>query len=83
MERLKYAPIGKVRTKFRSSSCVLKRETTVHSNVLVQNHVNYNMLSKKITLWGGGAMVKNFILQCRGEEFKSLHLQPRLPWLLR
>ncbi len=30
-----------------------------------------NMLSKKITLWGGGAMVKNLIPQCEGEEFKS------------
>jgi hypothetical protein len=27
--------------------------------MLVQNHVHYNMLSKKITLWGGGAMVKD------------------------
>jgi hypothetical protein len=30
---------------------------------------------KKITLWGGGAMVKNLILQCGSEEFKSPHLQ--------
>jgi hypothetical protein len=37
---------------------------------------------KKITLWGGDAMVKNLILQCGSEEFKSSHLQPRLPWLL-
>jgi len=29
MERLKYAPTGKVRTKLRGSSCVLKGETTV------------------------------------------------------
>jgi hypothetical protein len=30
---------------------------------------------------GGGAMVKDLILQCEGEEFKSSHLQPRrLPW---
>ncbi len=42
-----------------------------------------NMLSKKITFWGGGAMVKNLIRQCGGEEFKSAHLQPRLPWLFR
>ncbi len=42
-----------------------------------------NMLSKKITLWGGGAMVKDFTPQCGGEEFKSPHLQPRVPWLLR
>ncbi len=27
--------------------------------MLVQNHVHYNMLSKKIVLWGGGAMVKD------------------------
>jgi hypothetical protein len=40
------------------------------------------MLSKKITLWGGGAMVKDLTLQCGGEKFKSSHLQPRLHWLL-
>jgi len=33
MERLKYAPTGKVRTKLRGSSCVLKRETIVIGNV--------------------------------------------------
>ncbi len=38
-----------------------------------------NMLSKKITLWGGGAMMKNSTPQCEGEEFKSPHLQPKLP----
>jgi hypothetical protein len=43
--------------------------------------VDYNMLSKKITLRGGGAMVKDLSLQCESEEFKSPHLQPRLPWL--
>ncbi len=32
---------------------------------------------------GGGAMVKDFIFQYKGEEFKSPHLQARLPWLLR
>jgi hypothetical protein len=52
-------------------------------NMLVQNYVHYNMLSKKITLWGGGAMVKDLIPQCGDEEFKSPHLQLRLPWLLR
>ncbi len=41
------------------------------------------MLSKNITLWGGGAMVKDLTLQNGGEEFKFSHLQPRLPWLLR
>ncbi len=40
-------------------------------------------MSKKITLWGGGTMVKDLTSQCEGEEFKSTHLQPRLPWLLR
>jgi hypothetical protein len=40
-------------------------------NMLVQNHVNYNMLFKKIILWGGGAMVKDLTPQCGGEEFKS------------
>jgi hypothetical protein len=52
-------------------------------NRLVQNHVHYNMLSKKITLWGCGVMVKNLNPQCGGEEFKSPHLQPRLPWLFK
>ncbi len=28
---------------------------------------------RKITLWGGGAMVKDLIPQCGGEEFKSPH----------
>jgi hypothetical protein len=32
-----------------------------------------NMLSKKITFSGGGAMVKNLTLQCGSEEFKSPH----------
>ncbi len=40
-------------------------------DMLVQNHVNYNIFSKKITLWGGGAMVKDLTPQCGGEEFKS------------
>jgi hypothetical protein len=40
-------------------------------NMLVQNHVNYNMLFKKITSWVGGAMVKDLTAQCGGEEFKS------------
>jgi hypothetical protein len=52
-------------------------------NMLVQNHVNYNMLCKKIILQGGRAMVKNLIPQFGGEKFQSPHLQPRLPWLLR
>ncbi len=33
----------------------------VDFNMLLQNHVHYNKLSKKITLWGGGAMVKDLI----------------------
>jgi hypothetical protein len=41
------------------------------------------MLSKNITLWGGGAMVKDLTPQRGGEKFKSPHLQPKLPWLLR
>jgi hypothetical protein len=45
----------------------------VDYNMLVQNHVHYNMLSKKITLWGGGAMVKDLISKCGNEEFKSPH----------
>ncbi len=42
-----------------------------------------NILSKKITLRGGSTMVKDLTIQCGGEEFKSTHLQPRLPWLFR
>ncbi len=45
----------------------------VDYKMLVQNHVYYKM-SKKITLWGGGARVKNLTLQCEDEEFKSSHL---------
>ncbi len=41
------------------------------------------MLFKKITLWDGGAIVKDLTPQCGGEEFKSPHLQARLPWLFR
>ncbi len=51
--------------------------------MLVQNHVHHNMLPKKITLWGDGAMVKDLTSQCGSEELKSPHLQPRLPWLFR
>jgi hypothetical protein len=29
-----------------------------------------NMLSKKITLWGGGAMVKDLTPQCGGEDLR-------------
>jgi hypothetical protein len=45
--------------------------------------VDYNMLSKKITLWRGGTMVKDLTFQCGSEEFKSQRLQSKLPWLLR
>jgi len=38
---------------------------------------------QKSFFWGGGAMVKDLTPQCGGEEFKSPHLQPRLPWLFR
>ncbi len=31
----------------------------------------------------GCAMVKNLTFQFRAEDFKSPHLQPRVPWLLR
>jgi hypothetical protein len=59
-----------------------KKSMKIDYNMLVQNHVHYNMLFKIITLWGGGAMVKDLTLQCGGEEFKSSHLQFRQPWLL-
>ncbi len=55
----------------------------VYYNMLVQNHVKYNMLFKKTTLWNGGAMAKDLTLQCGSEEFKFPHLQPKLLWLLR
>jgi hypothetical protein len=57
---------------------VFKKIMKFDYNMLVQNHVHYNMLSKKITLWGGGAMVKDLTPQCGGEDVKSPHLQPRL-----
>ncbi len=40
---------------------VEKKIMKIDYNMLFQNHVHYNMLSKKITLWGGGAMVKDLI----------------------
>jgi hypothetical protein len=43
----------------------------VDYNMLVQNHVNYNMFFKKITSWGGGAMVKDLTAPCGKEEFNS------------
>jgi hypothetical protein len=33
--------------------------------MLVQNHVHYNMLSKKIILWAGGAMVTDLIFHLK------------------
>jgi hypothetical protein len=55
----------------------------VNYNILVQNHVHYNYVVQKITLWGGIVMVKDLIPQCGSEEFKSPHLQSRLPWVLK
>jgi hypothetical protein len=52
----------------------VKKFKFIYYNMLVQNHVNYNMLSKKISLWVHGAMVKNLTLQCEDEEFKVPHL---------
>jgi hypothetical protein len=57
---------------------VEKKFNEVNYNMLVQNHVHYNYVVQKITLWGGSAMVKDLIPQCGGEEFKSPHLEPRL-----
>ncbi len=62
---------------------VEKKFMEIDYDMLVQNHVYYNMLLKKITLWGGGAMGKDLTSQFEGEEFKSPHLQPWLLWLLR
>ncbi len=61
---------------------VEKKFVEVDYNMLIQNHVYYNMLSKKITLWGGVIMVKDLIPQCGSEEFKSPHLQPRLTLII-
>jgi hypothetical protein len=38
-----------------------KKFMGVDYNMVVQNHVHYNISSKKIMLWGGGAMVKDLI----------------------
>jgi hypothetical protein len=32
---------------------------------------------------GENTMVKDLIPQCENEEYKSPHLQPKLPWLLK
>jgi hypothetical protein len=53
----------------------------VDYNMLVQIIFITIMLSKNITLWSGGVMVNNLIIQYEGEEFKPPHLQLRLPWL--
>jgi hypothetical protein len=62
---------------------VEKKFMAVDYNMSVQNHVHYNYVVHKITLWGGGVMVNDIITQYGNEEFKSPHLQLRLPWLLR
>jgi hypothetical protein len=51
-----------------------KKFMEIDYNMLVQIMFITNMLFKTITLWGGGAMVKDLIFQCGGEEFKSSHL---------
>ncbi len=39
----------------------------VDSNMLVQNHVHYKyVVNKKITSWGGGAMIKDLTFQYEG-----------------
>ncbi len=62
---------------------VEKKFIEIDYNMLVQNHVYYNMLFKIITLCGDGVMVKDLTPQFGSEELKSPHLQPRLSWLLR
>jgi hypothetical protein len=61
---------------------VEKKFMKVDYNMLVQNHVYYNVLCKTNHLWGGGVMVKDLTLQCQDEKFKSSHLQPRLPFAI-
>jgi hypothetical protein len=58
---------------------VEKKIMEIDNNMFVQIMFITNMVSKIITWWGGGAMVKDLTLKCGGEEFKSPHLQPRLP----
>ncbi len=42
---------------------MLKEIMEVDYNILlVQNHVHYNYVVQKITLWGGGIMVKDLSL---------------------
>jgi hypothetical protein len=40
----------------------------VDRNMLVQNHVHYNMLSKKITLWGGVQWFKIWLLNVKARS---------------
>ncbi len=40
----------------------------VYYNMFDQNHVHYNYVFQKITLWGGGAMVKDLNSQFGGED---------------
>jgi hypothetical protein len=57
---------------------MLKKMMEVDGNMLVENHVHYKYVVQKNHL-----MVKDLTSQCGVEEFKSSHLQPRLPWLLK
>jgi hypothetical protein len=52
---------------------VEKKFIKVDYNMLIQNHVHYNILFKKITLWGGDALVKDLTPQCGCEEYLSPH----------
>jgi hypothetical protein len=61
---------------------VERKFTEVDYNMLVQNHVHYKYVVQKNHLWGDGAMFQNLTPQCGGEEFKSLHLQPKPLWVL-
>jgi hypothetical protein len=51
-----------------------KKIMEIDYNMLVQIMFIIDMLSKIITLWHGGAMVKDLTFQCGGEEFKSPNL---------
>ncbi len=55
----------------------------VDYNMLVQNHVHYKCVVQENHFMGGSTMVKDLIPQCEDEEFKSPHLQPKLPLLLK
>ncbi len=63
---------------------VEKKFMEVDYNMLVQNQCLSQYVLQKIIPYGVVVQwLRTWIPQCGGEEFKSPHLQPRLPWLLK